>query len=299
VRTGEALLVTVAAVGPKFGWPQFDVFRGPSLEDQAPDVRYCDRLKAEIPARPDTPLGEVIDSAAAKWGISFPQGRVATALTGIVFYEASDKQGMRWRPEPWPSTVRIVDAAGRPSWRTWWPYIHIDELLAASEGGLIDGDPLRPYLWPLIPQGAVDAEFIATLWTLWQAWEHILAGRETLRVAQSMLARLGLGRTVIQSDHAAWRQRLARPNDLFDYLAATGRSSEEVAGLLGCSVEEAEAVLWALGFVFDADLGWTPGKDTAGRLLFESVESIEGEGKVPERAQLEQRLQRSDEEGAA
>ncbi len=146
--------VTVAVHGPVYGYPGLPVFDGPGFEDQSPDIPYAERVRVEVEVTEITPLGEIIDTAAARLGTTHPHGgRVCDALTGVVFYEPEDEVSFKWREEPWPRVIRLADETGLPSWGVLWTEIRFGELLAASDAQLIIGDPRRPYFWPVIPQG--------------------------------------------------------------------------------------------------------------------------------------------------
>jgi hypothetical protein len=58
----------------------------------------------------------------------------------------------------------------------------------------------------------------------------------------------GAAAKVIEKNAPGWKNRGAAPADLRDLLAAKPRQTYEVASLLGCSEQEAEAILWAFGF---------------------------------------------------
>lgn len=281
-------IFSVAVVGPVFGFPVLEVFVGPSFEDQGPEVPYAKRLKVDVPATETTSIGDVIDRAAAEVGTTLEHGRVSEALEGIAFYEPEDEVVLKARHQPWPDTIRIPNDDGRPSWRVWWVATRVDELLEAHAAGLVVGDPYRPYLWPVIPQGDLLQQFHETLWTLWLNWEHILSAYGTFELARRVLRRIARGRTAFTTaEGMPWRDRLARPHDLFGYLASAPRTSDEVAALFGCDPGEAEGVLWGMGFVCDKDGVWRPAQDDASLVLYESVQQIRVLGRAPRRAELE------------
>jgi hypothetical protein len=284
---------TVALVGPVYGYPDEPVFDGPLLEDQRPELPYAERMKLEVSATSETTLGEIIDSAAARLGTSSHfHDRVADGLTGIAFYEPRDEMGLGAEPElRWQETIRIVDESGNPSWAVRWVDLRVDELLASHEAGLVAGDPSRPYLWPLIPQGGMLQQLSDALWTLWLHWEHVLAAYGSFDLASRMLRRIKKGQAGLTAQEGVpWWRRLARPHDFFAYLAASPRSSEEVAALVGCSISEAEGVLWGMGFVAGEDRLWRPALDAPSRVLHESVERIEVLGRVETEGELERRI---------
>ena len=290
--------VTVAVLGPVFGYPGPPVFDGPVFEDQGEDLPYAKRVKVEVEVTEITPLGEIIDTAAARIGITNPRGgRVCDELTGIVFYEADDEVSFKWREQPWPRVIRLADEAGLPSWSVLWTEMRYGELVSASDANLVVGDPRRPYFWPVIPQGGGLQTFVISLRVLWSAWEYVLAGYGTFdlvrRVRRFHLARrIGARvkraeKAIEQADWAMpWSKRLQRPHDFFDQVTGQPRTAEEIASLLGCPIEQAEAMLWGMGFSCDREGLWVVGGDAAASVLAESVQMIRQLGRAPEKGAI-------------
>lgn len=278
--------VTVAALGPSFG-RDLGLFSGPSLQDQGPEVRYQDRLKVFVETAPEETLGCVIDRAAASFdiGIGEPLGdgrALSDVLGGIAFYKPEDEERFR-RPEPWPDSIRLLDEQGQPSWSVPWRLVTYEELMTASDVGLVDGDPLRPYLWPVVPQGeALGVQLPDALWLLEQLLKGIPVG------AGSVIGRLALERLLSfrkvseQGDPAGWRSRLERPDGFRAFLESNPRTTEEVASLLSCSNGEAEAMLWALGFTFDRENHrWHVAGDAAAGVIHQQLEQARRSGQKP------------------
>ena len=138
----------------------------------------------------------------------------------------------------------------------------LGDLLRAAEAGLLDGDPLRPYLILAVPGG--DLGVIGTTWSAFEeafglVWEVVSAAGTAYSAAQAIeaiRARLGGAKEVIGVRCAEWSERGARPADLLAILGARPRSPREVAALLGCAEPEAEALLWGLGFEAADDGFW-------------------------------------------
>jgi hypothetical protein len=161
-------------------------------------------------------------------------------------------------------------------------------LLAASQAGLLEGDPHRPYLRPVIPQGDAGQIFVAAVWSLWLTWEHVLAAYETARLARAILGRVRRGQKAArESAGTAWRHALGRPQDLLPFLDDRPRRSEAVAEFVGLPVEQVEGALWGMGYVYGEDGFWRAGADPVGEALHRTVISIEHQGRAPTQADVE------------
>jgi hypothetical protein len=256
------------------------VFDGPGLEAQGPNTPYDARLKAEIETDDATTLGEIIDAAAMRFGISSPQGRVSERLTGVVFFVPSDAERFQRRDEPWPKTIRTVTPQGTPSWVVRWCDVRFGELLAASDAGMVEGDPYRPYLWPVIPQGNAGQTFLDALWSLWLNWEHLLAAYGTYELARPILDRIKRARAATRARGWSSQKALERPQDLMPLLDASPRS-DEIEGALGIPITQAAPWLEGLGYVCGDDERWRAGCDGAASALHQTVLAIEGRGRAP------------------
>jgi hypothetical protein len=271
------LFITVAALGPVPEYLRQEVFAGESFDDQGWKLRYADRKKVTVQAAGHEYLGLVIDRAADAFGVrSRTEQTVGELVPYVAFYLEQDELEFVSREERWESAIRTVGPDGSASWAVRWSAITIDELLASADAGLLDGDPLRVFLWPVIPQGEV-ANFVVALWQLWALWEHALSGRETVGLARTVLSRIRRGREASEEAGRPWIGALQRPQDLFPFLDAAPRSTAEVACFTGLSKEQAEGALWALGYASE-ERGWVPGGDPAAGLLRSQVMRIRERG---------------------
>jgi hypothetical protein len=107
----------------------------------------------------------------------------------------------------------------------------------------------------------------------------------TFEFGRHIRNRVSGARSVVSG--AGWELRLARPQDLFEYLSARPRTTAEVASLLGCSDPEAGALLWGLGFAHDGRV-WTSAGDEAARVLSDSIQQIRTLGRSPSLQELPQ-----------
>jgi hypothetical protein len=158
--------------------------------------------------------------------------------------------------------VATVNDRGLARWDVRPLEASIGDLQRAAEAGLIDGDPLRPYLILAVPGG--DLGVLGVTWGAFEqaigvVWEVVSAAGTAYSAVQAIKAaraRLGGAKEVIGVRSAEWSERGARPADLSAVLGARPRSLKDVAALLGCAEPEAEALLWGLGFEAADDGLW-------------------------------------------
>lgn len=180
--------------------------------------------------------------------------------------------------------VVVRDADGQAVWRTPGLDASMAELVDAAAVGLVEGNPLRPYLHPSIPQGDFGAlgewvTFGNALKAIGGAYvgAGILSTVEgTMQLRDRLRSR---GKQVVDAAGTIgtlspdWTTRGAAPADLLRLLARRPRTTPEVANLLGCSGAEAESLLWGLGFQFDSDEGrWIHAGDEVARLLVDDID---------------------------
>jgi hypothetical protein len=87
-----------------------------------------------------------------------------------------------------------------------------------------------------------------------------------------------------------WWKALARPQDFLPFLLAARRSSSEIADLFGCPIEQAEAIVSALGFTQERDGRCARTHDPAAELLWQSILLIEDLGHTPSEERLREML---------
>lgn len=276
--------VTVAIVGPTFGYPEFPVFSGPGFEDQGWGVRYADRLKAEVLVAPETLLEDVMNNAAESFGIgSLDQSiSVGTQMAHVGFFQDGEENGLPADYcKAWPTTLRITRSDGTPSWSCPWQQVRMDELEAASAAGLFEGDPHRLYLRPVIPQGDL-ASLADSLWTVWNYWDEALTIYGTYEIAKRIRARIKAGREAFEGDYAGMHEALARPQDVLPFLLSEARTTRQVAARVGMNEEWTAGMLQGMGFVCAPDGRWQWQKsDKAADALAQTVRMIEQHGGAP------------------
>lgn len=233
---------------------------------------YAERRKVALTVRPDELLGEVLERAGSEWNAEQSPGYVA-------FYTPDDEAGFATALSPW---VTLVDADGQASWQHEFRDVPYARLIEASDAGVLGGDPLRPYFvtQPEIGNGVLpDWSTIKVVWdALYYVLEHIdtiggaiVAGVAAKRgVIDRLRRRSKSAWEVIERRSGGWGERNGDPQALDWWLDDRAWLPSELADPLGCSVAEAEALLWAFGFA-ESDSGlWRRDLTEESRFLHET-----------------------------
>jgi hypothetical protein len=212
-----------------------------------------------------------------------------------------------WPPRPpngWYFALRTVDEMGQPSWDIAWQFIRVDELVASSQAWLFEGDPRVPCPWFCYPQGGGGLGFLTDLVSTWETLKTVVeiagVGLGIVEIGRRIRERMNRGERVIPSRFdAGWSERLGRPQDLVGSLSGEARTADDVAKLLRCNPNEAEGILWSMGFVFE-DGAWSPPRssrnldpdETAARILFGAILEIRRLGRDVTAEELEALIRR-------
>ena len=113
---------------------------------------------------------------------------------------------------------------GRARWSRSADEITYSDLLRAGQRGVLRGDPRRPYLTLLLPQGG-DA-FVAAwsgLFLVWTVLGHLLQARELGQILRGLRRRetqntLDAGLRVVERHHDYWATSRAGPSQLLETL---------------------------------------------------------------------------------
>jgi hypothetical protein len=178
--------------------------------------------------------------------------------------------------------VVVRNADGHAVWKRPPFEATVAELIDAQSAGLIDGDPLQIYLVPSIPQGAFGIggewnlfiEHLKTLWDVASAASTLGGAASAAILVKEVVKRRSKQATeTIEQRSPDWTERGGAPGDLVNLLAARPRTTDEIASLLGCPSDEAEAILWAFGFTFDqSSRRWARGGDKAAQFIADDIE---------------------------
>jgi hypothetical protein len=272
----ERLTVEVALIGNPDEPMAPDV-----LDNRFFDMPYADRRKVRWEVAPDESLAAVLERAAELMGLvpaSFMSRGFDARSNRVAFYKPEDEAGFAPRgvPRLVANELVLVDQDGRAIFGVYeHRAVRMIDLVRAAEAGTLDGDPLRPYL--IIDFGWGDpppADWATVYEALKVAWEVVKAvgavggAVATVAGAKRILAeRLGQANKEL-GNHPEWMQKGYRPDQFARLLVTRDRTADQVAPLLGCTEDEAEAVLWAMGFALNPENGrWEVMADEAAEML--------------------------------
>lgn len=328
-QSERTLEITVAATENSLRIFDID---GPEAANGA---SWMELPKTRLQATPETTLRDVLEQASAQLGITVnSQLRKSIARSrkergeapreeGVVDRlafaefrcleddEVMDSHGTRRRMSRLRSTSVVVvrDEQGQAVWRRPPFDATMAELLDAAEAGLIEGDPLQPYLVLVVPQGdfglfAEWQRFSETLKLFWEvsaAMAQVGGALAFLDMVRRVLKRRSEKTTeVVEGNAQAWSERGASPDDVIELLRQKPREVSEIASLLGCAKGEAEALLWGLGCAEIEGLWHWRGDAVANFIaddleLRPMLENYRGEERL--RSEFERRLRELGQEG--
>jgi hypothetical protein len=231
------------------------------LDDRFYDMPYAERRKVQLAVEPDETLAAVLERAADMMGVR-PGGWIGYKFDArgvrVAFYKPEDEGGFAPRSvaRVIMSELILVDQDGRAIFgvsdhRT----VRFADLLRAAEAGTLEGDPLRPYLIIDLGWGDVPPVDWATVWEgLKVAWEvlqavGVVGGALTTVVGSKrwLAERINRANEALES-HPEWMQKRYRPDQFKSLVVAGDLTADQLAPLLGCTPDEAEAMLLATGF---------------------------------------------------
>ncbi len=166
--------VTIAVLAD---WlPKFD----PPFGDNGFEKPYSERLKLRLEVGAGETLASVYRRALDHWQPQVSadsQAHPADPMDVIYwawFYLPEDEPRFYDRYE-WATDLILVDADRRARWNLPAHEIPYEWLVRAGEEGLLRGDPFRPYLPVLLPQGGSGFQLAwEALQTSWQVLEGLL-----------------------------------------------------------------------------------------------------------------------------
>ncbi len=244
---------------------------------------YDERPKAELTVDEGQTLAEVLEAAAEQLDLRPPAEHYNPTFVGtynkVAFYKPEDEHGFADRhvPRYLLSELTLIDDRGQAIFGVHnLRGVRYSDLLRAAEGGVLNGDPLRPYL--VIEVGYGDAP--PPDWGL--VFEGLKVLRETLQVAGEVGGVLALGKLVIDAvrerlgrgqealeSNPEWMLRGYSPYQFTALILSRDWSPAELAQVLGCSEQEAKGVLWVLGFADDEAGRWQLDGDEAAKIVRE------------------------------
>jgi hypothetical protein len=159
---------------------------------------------------------------------------------GLV-YEPGDEDGIpQTKVYEVAEDIIVIEADGTARWNLTAEQITVDHLLRSADRGLLRGDPLRPYLVLLLPQGG---DAFQTAWeaalAAWQIVTNLLAAHDLytlLRGARREEIQKDLkdGTDVVDRYRARWSKAGGGPSELLRTMERRPWSVADLRALLGC-----------------------------------------------------------------
>jgi hypothetical protein len=238
---------------------------------------YARRRRVRLEAEQNETLASVLERAAGLMGLQPPPGhwsgpRFDASHRRVAFYKPGDEHEFQPRAQArlLMGELTLVDEAGRAIFGVHdLRAVRYRDLLRAADAGTLEGDPLRPYL--VLDEGwgdAPPADWSTVQQGLEVAWEVLKAVGVLSGAAGGAMAawkwlgqRLGAARESVVAN-PEWAQRGYRPDQFAALVLTRDWTTSELAERFGCSKNDAEAILWLIGFSFDEDAGrWSAPRD--------------------------------------
>jgi hypothetical protein len=263
--------VTIAVLAD---WlPKFD----PPFGDNGLEKPYEDRLKLQLRVDPAETLASVYRRALEHWQPQISadsQAHPADPMDVIYwawFYVPEDEPGFHQRYE-WATDLILVDADQRARWNLQAHQIPYEWIVRAGEERLLRGDPLRPYLPMLLPQGG-DGFQIAweTLQASWQVLEGLLVTYGAYKLGNEardrLLSRLRR-RHSIEMHSPDWVERGGSARNVSRTLERKPWSPEDLRIIMNVpTAQVAEDLLAVFGFERTAEGEYVVSESEEARVL--------------------------------
>jgi hypothetical protein len=230
---------------------------------------YRGLIKVALHVSGGASLGEIAREAMEKMGA--PDWAVNTPSFDIGFYRPEDENGVEGN---WSWFISLVDDRGRARWTYPVNDVTFAEVVRAAEAGAVQGDPTRIHvaMTPHIGDGVLPMwpEIIEAYRLLKEVLE-ILGAPGALyasyQLIKNMRDRSGKAVDSLERRSSGWAESGGNPHVFEEWLDDHAWEPKDLARLLDCSEDEAEAVLWAMGFGADQDGRWRRGVNPEARLM--------------------------------
>jgi hypothetical protein len=243
--------VTIAVLAD---WlPKFD----PPFGDNGFDKPYQDRLKLDLAVDGAETLASVYERAIEHWqprvsadSLAQPEN-LMEVIYWVWFYLPEDERGLHHRYELATDLI-LVDEDGRARWNLAIAEIPYGHIVRAGQQGLLRGDPLRPYLPLLVPQGGgafqVGWETLLSTWTILEALIVARGAYALGSEAQQLLLKRLRRRHVVEVHSAEWADRGGDPRNVSRTIDRKPWSPDDLRIVMNVpTIEDAEDLLALFG----------------------------------------------------
>lgn len=233
---------------------------------------YADRRVVALEIDENSPIEDVFVRAAQLHGLT----GWAARPTRIGFYRPEDATSV---PPMFSLFLPVIQDNGEARWSPPPHHYPYRFLLRAAEEGFLYGDPLRPHIamvppvgdgvlpdWPTI---AHSLELLKTVGEILAVPGGVVATWQIFR--KSLAMRSTEAAEAIEGSSPIWQERGAGPWVFEEWLSGGAWKPNQISSHLGCSDEQAEAVLWAFGFAEDQDGKWRQGVSEEAQFLADNM----------------------------
>lgn len=260
--------------------PKFD----PPFGDNGFRKPYKDRLKLQLHVDAAETLASVYRRALDHWRpqISADSQAHPAELMNVIhwawFYVPEDESRFHQRYE-WATDLILVDADRRARWNFRADEIPYGWLVRSGDEGLLRGDPLRPYLPMLLPQGSSGFQIAwEALLTSWQVLEGLLVAYGAYKLGDEARDRL-LGRLrrrhSIETHYPEWVERGGSARNVSRTLERKPWSLEDLRMIMGVpTAQVAEDLLAVFGYERTSDGQYIVSESDETRILRLAEEDV-------------------------
>jgi hypothetical protein len=265
---------------------QFD----PPMSEQTKELRWDERMKAVLDVDDEESLASVMQRAKREFDLKprvlrsrgvfeemAPEG-VAGLPYFFRFYEADNDPPLAQRGSSlFAFNLETIDQQGRAHWNRKSDEIPFGDLVRAGDAGLLNGDPLRPYLVLSLPQGGggvlTDAwNVLQTVWTIMGGLTGTIAFAKLTATQTSRLKEMLQRGSVVHKKAEDWTSRGGGPYEIRKTIERHPWAPDDMRALLDVDTDdEAVAVLELFGAARNDD-GTYSLADTAEASLLRVVE---------------------------
>lgn len=237
---------------------------------------WIQRRTTQVTADTSDTLAVVLERAAEQLDVQPPADHHTKRYSGrsarIAFWRPEhDERGIT-ADRSAMHELNVIDHEGRLRFGVYdLRTITVEQVLRSAQAGVIDGDPLRPYLvvevgygdappidWPTF-KAALDVAYDVV-----QVVASVGGAAAVLKLSlDSLKRRIKRGQESLDLNWTEWSQRSQRPDQFASLLRLRPWTREQLAALLGCREQDADGILWAFGFEADEDGRWRPSPDPA------------------------------------
>lgn len=273
--------VTVCPFYSEQSFLQFD----PPISEQTKELRWEERMRAALDVEEEETLDAVMQRAKLEFDLKprilralgvfedMPAKSAAELPHFFRFYEADhDPPLEQTESSLFARDLVGVDREGCAHWNRQSTEIPKGDLVRAGDAGLLDGDPLRPYLVLSIPQGSSGLiEAWTVLQTVWTVMGGLSSTSQLMKLTAQQAARvrhLLRGKAVVEEHSEQWMARGGGPHQVRMMIERQPWAPEDLKALLGLEdTEDAIAVLELFGCTADSNGKYSLDDETESKLI--------------------------------